>query len=210
MLELHGVEEKMTSVFEFVAKNREKAGKGVARGVRRAGAVPAVIYGGKSAPQMLVLNHNEVIKHLNHEAVYSHVLDVIVDGKAEKALLKDVQREPAGVKILHLDFMRINMDEQVKVHVPLHFINEEKSVGVKKGGVATHSLVDIEITSLPGNLPDYIEVDLTDLDVAESIHLSDIKLPAGVEIVALSQGADHDLPVVSILASRASKEESAE
>jgi len=199
----------MSNVFEFVAKKREESGKGFAKSVRRAGAVPAVIYGG-GAPQMLVLNHNEVIKHLAHEAVYSHVLDVVVDGKVEKAILKDVQRDPAGFKILHLDFMRINMSERVKVHVPLHFINEEKSIGVKKGGVATHSLVDVEIVSLPGNLPDYIEVDLTSLDVGESAHLSDLVLPVGVEVVALSQGDDHNLPVVSILASRASKEESAE
>lgn len=198
----------MSSVFEFVAVNREKTGKGFARNVRRGGAVPAVIYGGK-APQLLVLNHNEVVKHLNHEAVYSHVLDVVVDGKAEKAILKDVQRDPAGFKILHLDFMRVNMSEQVKVHVPLHFTNEEKSVGVKKGGVATHSLVDVEIVSLPGNLPDYIEVDLTNLDIGESIHLSDLVLPSGVEIPALSQGHDHNLPVVSVLASRVSKEEPA-
>jgi large subunit ribosomal protein L25 len=200
----------MSSVFEFVAKNRENSGKGVARNIRRVGEVPAVIYGGGFAPQMLILSHNEVIKHLGHEAVYSHVLDVIVDGKAEKAVLKDVQREPAGFKVLHLDFMRINMSEQVRVHVPLHFINEEKSVGVKRGGVALHSLVDVEVTSLPGNLPDYIEVDLTSLDIGMTAHLSDIVLPEGVVIVALMQGDDHNLPVVSVLPSRASKEDVSE
>jgi large subunit ribosomal protein L25 len=122
-------------------------------------------------------------------------------------VLKDVQREPAGVKILHLDFFRVNMSQQVRVHVPLHFINEEKSVGVKKGGVATHSLVDVEVSSLPGNLPDYIEVDLAELDVGQSLHLTDLALPEGVSVVALSQGIDHNLPVVSILGSRASKED---
>lgn len=200
----------MTNIFEFVAVKREKAGSSAARGVRRVGSVPAVLYGNGGAVQLLSLNHNEVIKHLNHEAVYSHVLDIVVDGVPEKAILKDVQREPAGVKILHLDFLRINMDERVKVHVPLHFVNEEKSVGVKKGGVATHSLVDVEIVTLPGKIPDFIEVDLANLDVGQSIHLSDLILPVGVSVVALSQGVDHNLPVVSILASRASKEESAE
>lgn len=197
----------MSSVFEFVANNREKVGKGIARSFRRNGLVPAVIYGGGGLPQLLSLNHNEVIKHLNNEAVYSHVLNISVDGKVESAVLKDVQREPAGVKILHLDFLRVNASQQVKVHVPLHFINEEKSVGVKKGGVATHSLVDVEVSSLPVNLPDYIEVDLSGLDVGQSLHLTDLVLPEGVHVVALSQGGDHNLPVVSILASRASKED---
>jgi len=197
----------MSSVFEFVANNREEAGKSVARSFRRNGLVPAVIYGGEGLPQLLSLNHNEVIKHLNNEAVYSHVLSISIDGNVESAILKDVQREPAGVKILHLDFLRVNASQQVKVHVPLHFINEEKSVGVKKGGVATHSLVDVEVSSLPANLPDYIEVDLAGLDVGQSLHLTDLVLPEGVYVVALSQGADHNLPVVSILASRASKED---
>ncbi|MDO9163248.1 MAG: 50S ribosomal protein L25/general stress protein Ctc [Methylococcaceae bacterium] len=197
----------MSSVFEFIANKREVVGKSVARSFRRNGLVPAVIYGGEDEPQLLSLNHNEVIKHLNNEAVYSHVLNINIDGKVESAVLKDVQREPAGVKILHLDFFRVNMSQQVRVHVPLHFINEEKSVGVKKGGVATHSLVDVEVSSLPGNLPDYIEVDLAELDVGQSLHLTDLALPEGVSVVALSQGIDHNLPVVSILASRASKED---
>jgi len=200
----------MSNIFEFVAIKREKSGTGAARGVRRGGSVPAVLYGGGGTVQLLSLNHNEVIKHLNHEAVYSHVLDVVIDGVSEKAILKDVQREPAGVKILHLDFLRVNMNEQVRVHVPLHFINEDKSIGVKKGGVATHSLVDVEIVTLPGKIPDFLEVNLTNLDVGQSIHLSDLVLPDGVSLVALAQGSDHDLPVVSILPSRASKEDAAE
>jgi len=102
------------------------------------------------------------------------------------------------------------MNEQVRVHVPLHFINEDKSIGVKKGGVATHSLVDVEIVTLPGKIPDFLEVNLTNLDVGQSIHLSDLVLPDGVSLVALAQGSDHDLPVVSILPSRASKEDAAE
>ena len=122
----------MSNVFEFVAESREQSGKSVARRSRRQGNVPAVIYGGITAPQMLVLNHNEVIKHLAHEAVYSHVLDVTIDGKKEQAILKGVQRHPARVQILHLDFLRINMSEMLKVHVPLHFINEHASVGGKK------------------------------------------------------------------------------
>ncbi|ASF48141.1 50S ribosomal protein L25/general stress protein Ctc [Methylovulum psychrotolerans] len=192
----------MSNVFEFVAESRANSGKSSARRSRRLGNVPAVIYGGQSEPQMLVLNHNEVIKHLEHEAVYSHVLDITVDGKTEKAILKGVQRNPAKFQILHLDFLRVDMAATVKVHVPLHFINESSSVGIKKGGVATHSMVDVEVSCLPSALPEFIEVDLSNLDVSETLHLSDLVLPAGVEVVALAQGEDHNLPVVTISATR--------
>lgn len=197
----------MSNVFEFVAESRGQSGKGVARRLRRKGEVPAVIYGAHLEPQMIVLNHNEVIKHLDHEAVYSHILDVTIDGKTEKAILKGVQRNPARFQILHLDFLRVNMSEVVKVHVPLHFINEHSSVGGKKGGIAAHSLVDVEVSCLPLLLPEYIEVNMVGLDVGDSLHLSDLVMPAGVEIVALAQGSEHDLPVVSMMASRATKEE---
>jgi large subunit ribosomal protein L25 len=195
----------MSSVFEFVATSREQVGKSAAKAVRRQGNVPAVIYGGGQAPKTIVLEHNEVLKHLVHEAVYSHILDVVVDGRTEKAVLKGVQRHPAKPKVLHMDFMRIDESHKIKVHVPLHFINEATSVGVKKGGVATHSMVDVEVSCLSGALPEFIEVDLANLDVGGSIHLSDLKLPAGVEIVELSHGADHDLAVVSIMATRVSE-----
>jgi large subunit ribosomal protein L25 len=199
----------MSNVFEFVAESRGLSGKSVARRARRQGNVPAIIYGGALAPQMLVLNHNEVIKHLEHEAVYSHVLDITVDGKTEKAILKGVQRNPARFQILHLDFLRVNMTESVKVHVPLHFINEQSSVGGKKSGIATHSLVDIEVSCLPSILPEFIEVNLAALDIGGTIHLSDLVLPAGIEIVVLAQGPEHDLPVVSMMASKASKDDAA-
>jgi len=192
----------MSNVFEFIAESRADSGKSAARRSRRQGNVPAVIYGGHSGPQMLVLNHNEVIKHLEHEAVYSHVLDVTVDGRTEKAILKGVQRNPAKFQVLHLDFLRVDMSEAVKVHVPLHFTHEATSVGGKKGGVAAHSMVDVEVSCLPSALPEFIEVDLTNLDIGGSLHLSDLVLPNGVEVVALAQGEDHNLPVVSMMASK--------
>ncbi len=197
----------MSNVFEFVAESRGQSGKNAAKRARRTGNVPAVIYGGHSEPQMLLINHNEVIKHLAHEAVYSHVLDVTVDGKTEKAVLKGVQRHPAKFQILHLDFLRVTMSEVLKVHVPLHFINEQTSIGGKKGGIVTHAMIDVEVSCLPAALPDYIEVDLSGLDIGESAHLSDIVLPAGVEIVALAQGIEHDHPIASMMASKASKED---
>ena len=200
----------MSNVFEFVAENREKSGKSAARGARRQGNVPAVIYGGHGEPQMLSLNHNEVIKHLEHEAVYSHILDVNIDGKTEKAILKGVQRHPAKLRVLHLDFLRVSMSDMVKVHVPLHFLNEHTSIGGKKGGIATHAMIDIEVSCLPSSLPDFVEVNLAGLDIGESVHLSDIVLPAGVEIVALAQGPEHDHPIASMMASKASKDDVAE
>lgn len=198
----------MSNVFEFVAESRGQSGKNAARRVRRTGNVPAVIYGGHREPQMLTLSHNEIIKHLAHEAVYSHVLDVTIDGKSEKAVLKGVQRHPAKFQILHMDFLRVEMTEVLKVHVPLHFINENTSIGGKKGGIVAHAMIDVEVSCLPAALPDYIEVDLARLDIGESAHLSDIILPSGVEIVALAQGSEHDHPVASMMASKASKDES--
>ncbi len=192
----------MSDVFEFLAETRTESGSGAARRLRRQHKIPAVLYGGNQNPVNLTLDHNDVLKHLDHEAVYSHILDLKVDGKAEKAILKDVQKHPAKPKIFHLDFMRVSANEKIRVHVPLHFLNEETSVGAKKGGVTTHSLVDIEVACLPGALPEYIEVDLADLDVGDSIHLTDIKLPEGVEIITLLQEGEHDLSVVSIAAAK--------
>ena len=200
----------MSDVFEFIAESRSVPGKSAARAVRRDGMVPGVIYGGHADPQMLTLNHNEVVKHLQHEAVYSHVLDIAIDGKKEKAILKAVQRHPARVQVLHLDFQRVSMTETIKVHVPLHFINEHGSVGGKKGGVATHAMVDVEVVCLPSNLPEFIEVDLSKLDIGETIHIADLVLPKGVEVTLLNQGVEHNLPVVSMMASRVAKEDSAD
>lgn len=191
----------MSNVFEFVAESRTESGKGSARAMRRAGNVPAVIYG-HGEPQMLSLNHNEVVKHLAHEEVYSHILDVMIDGKVEKAILKGVQRHPAKVRILHLDFLRINLADRIKVHVPLHFINEHAGIGGKKGGVAAHTMTSVEVFCLPAFLPDFIEVNLVNLDVGHSIHLSELKIPANVQIVELTHGPDHDLAVVSMQAAK--------
>jgi large subunit ribosomal protein L25 len=195
----------MSNVFEFVAESRASTGKTAARASRRGGNVPAVVYG-HGEPQMISLNHNEVVKHLAHEEVYSHILDLSVDGKTEKVILKGVQRHPAKVRVLHLDFLRIDLNDTIKVHVPLHFINEHSGVGGKKGGVATHTRTDVEVSCLPAYLPEFIEVDLANLDVGHSIHLSELKLPANVQIVELTHGADHDVAVVSMQAAKVAAE----
>jgi large subunit ribosomal protein L25 len=195
----------MSNVFEFVAETRTGNGKTAARAMRRGGNVPAVVYG-HGEPQMLSLNHNEVVKHLAHEEVYSHILDLTIDGKTEKAILKGVQRHPAKVRVLHLDFLRINLNDRIKVHVPLHFINEHSGVGGKKGGVAAHTMTNVEVFCLPAYLPEFITVDLANLDVGHSIHLSELKMPANVQIVELTHGADHDLAVVSMQAAKVAVE----
>ena len=192
----------MLNIFEFEASVRGQVGTGAAKAVRRQGGVPAIIYGAGKEPKMLVLNHNTVIKHLAHEAVYSHVLDVKIDGKSEQVILKDIQRHPSKPRVLHMDFQRVSKKEKLRVHVPLHFTNENIAVGVKKGGIVTHNLVDIEVACLPGDLPEFLEIDLAAVDVGESVHLTDIKLPKGVEMLALMQGGDHDLPVASITSKR--------
>jgi len=198
----------MASVFEFVAEARSTVGSIAAKGVRRQGKVPAVIYGGEGEPELLVLDHNEIVKHLAHEAVYSHVLDIKIGAKTEKAVLKHIQRHPAKPVILHMDFLRVDDTHKLKVRVPLHFINEAVSVGVKKGGVVTHAMVDVEVLCLSAALPEYIEVDLADLDIGATVHLSNLVLPVGVEIPALHQGVEHDHPVAQILKTRGSEEAS--
>jgi len=200
----------MSSVFEFVAESRNQLGKTAARAERRGGNVPAVVYGGEVSPQTVVLNHNEVLKHLEHEAVYSHVLDLAVGGKAEKVILKDVQRHPAKAQVLHMDFMRVDVTQALKVHVPLHFINEASCVGVKAGGVVTHSIVDVEVSCLPSDLPEYIEVDLTNLDIGSTIHLTDLVVPKGVEILVLAQGEGHDQPVTQVVKTKVKDEDEEE
>jgi large subunit ribosomal protein L25 len=156
------------------------------------------------------LSHNEVVKHLAHEAVYSHVLDLNVDGKTEKAILKDIQRHPAKARILHMDFMRVDENQALKVRVPLHFINEESCVGVKEGGVITHAMVDVEVLCLPSVLPEYIEVDLSAIEIGGSIHLTDVVFPEGVDCVALAQEGDHDHTVAQVVKTKAESSADAE
>ncbi|MEN8258981.1 MAG: 50S ribosomal protein L25/general stress protein Ctc [Pseudomonadota bacterium] len=200
----------MASSFEFVGQARAKFGSSSARALRRQSKVPAVLYGAGNEVEHLVFDHNKIIKKLENEAVYSHVLTVMVDGQEQSAILKDVQRHPSRPVILHLDFQRVSTMEKIRVHVPLHFLGEDVSVGVKKGGIVMHNMVDLEVSCLPGRLPEFIEVDLSGVDVGESVHLSEIPLPAGIEIIELSHGPEHDLPVATIQASRVPTEPAGE
>ena len=189
-----------TEDFKLDATLRDDSGKGASRRLRReADLVPAIIYGGRKKPQMISLEYKELIKHLEHEAFYSHIIELNVEGKAENVVLKDLQRHPAKTVIYHADFMRVSKTQKFRSKVPLHFINEETAKGVKlQGGQVSHNVTELEISCLPADLPEYIEVDLADVEVGQIVHISDITLPKGVESIALSHGADHDLAVATI------------
>ncbi|WP_263145089.1 50S ribosomal protein L25/general stress protein Ctc [Pseudomonas sp. RIT-PI-AD] len=198
----------MSNEFALNAQVRSDLGKGASRRLRRnASLVPAVIYGGDKAPQSISLLAKEVAKLLENEAAFSHVLNLSVDGASETVLIKALQRHPAKGFVLHADFQRVVAGQKLQAHVPLHFINEATSVGVKKGGgEVSHTISEVEVTCLPKDLPEFIEVDLANLELGQSIHLSDLKLPKGVELVALAHGSD--LPVANIHQPRVQPEES--
>lgn len=184
--------------FDINAQTRTDVGKGASRRLRHAGKVPAVMYGAGQDATSITLEHDEILHHLEHEAFYSHILSVKVDGSAQKAVLKDVQRHPSKPKIMHVDFQRVSDTDKIHMHVPLHFIGEEKAPGVKAGGLVSHLMSSVDIVCMAKDLPEYIEVDVSSLEANSAIHLSEIALPSGVEIPSLAQGADHDLPVISI------------
>lgn len=192
--------------FNITAEVRNDMGKGASRRLRREGKFPAVIYGGPDAPLSLSLDHNAMVHNLENEAFYSHILTLDIDGKKQKAVLKDLQRHPAKPVLLHADFMRVSDKEKIKMHVPLHFINEDQAPGLKVGGVVTHNMTEVEILCLPKDLPEYLEVDLAGVEMEQILHLTDIKLPAGVELLELLHGEGHDQAIAAIHKTRASKD----
>ena len=185
--------------FVLNAELRSDKGKGASRRLRRqADEVPAILYGAGKEPQPLSIRHQDLHKACESEAFYSNIITINVDGNAEDAILKDLQRHPARDRIMHADFLRILMDQEITVEVPLHFVNEETCVGVRQGGGnISHNMTSVEITCLPGDLPEFIEVDVEDVDVGSSIHMSELVLPQGLVIPSLQLGADHDHVVVS-------------
>lgn len=203
----------MSNEFELNAEVREVVGKGSSRRLRRLeGKIPAIIYGGKKKnPQNIALLHKDLMKATENEAFFSHIITLNVGDNSEQVIIKDMQRHPAKPRILHVDFQRVSKDVAIHVNVPLHFINEDSCKGVKlQGGAISHSMVEVEISCLPGDLPEFIEVDMIDVEIDQIVHLSDLKLPKGVEILALAQGEDHDLPVVAIHTPKKVEEEPTE
>ncbi|WP_086929920.1 50S ribosomal protein L25/general stress protein Ctc [Agarilytica rhodophyticola] len=197
--------------FTLNASLRDDAGKGASRRLRREeGLVPAIVYGGRKKPQPVSLKFNELIHQLENEAFYSHIITLKVGDSDEEVILKDLQRHPSKAIIYHADFLRVSKTKKFTTKVPLHFINETTAKGVKvQGGVISHNMTELEISCLPGDLPEFIEVDLAEVELGQIVHISDLKLPKGVESVALSHGEDHDLPVVNIHKAKGASDDSA-
>ncbi len=189
--------------FEISAEPREVRGKGASRRLRRAGKVPAILYGADQEPTNLQLDHNDVLRHAEHEAFYSHVLTLKVAGNEQRVVIKDMQRHPYKPFITHMDFQRVSETTALTMRIPIHFINEDNCAGVKQqGGVISHQMSDLEIICLPKDLPEYVEVDVEALELGNTIQLGDLRLPDGVQSVVLAQGGDAVLPVVSVNAPR--------
>ena len=197
----------MTVEFALNAEVRSDLGKGASRRLRRnVSMVPAVIYGGDKAPQSISLLAKDLAKLLENEAAFSHVLTLDVAGTKESVLIKALQRHPAKGFVLHADFVRVVAGQKLSAHVPLHFINEATAVGVKQqGGEISHTISEVEVSCLPKDLPEFIEVDMAAVEVGQTVHMSDLKLPKGVELVALAHG--NDLAVSNIHASRVKAED---
>jgi large subunit ribosomal protein L25 len=200
----------MSIDFSLNAKARATQGKGASRRLRLHASIqiPAIVYGAQKAPQNIMLEHKEVVKALENEAFYTHIIALLIDGQREDVLIKDVQRHPAKPLVMHMDFLRIDKNQKITLRVPLHFTHQDICAGVKTGGgIISHSMSELEIRCLPADLPEYIEVDMTEVQLGQILHISNLKLPKGVESVQLAHGAGHDLAVASVFLPKADKPE---
>lgn len=189
----------MKENFVVVAESREAQGTGASRRLRREGKVPAILYGGKEEAKPISVDHNELWKHLKTEAFYSHILTLKLDGEDQQVVLKDMMRHPVKDTIMHLDLQRVLADVLLRMHVPLHFKNADIAPGVKVGGgIVEHHLNQVEVECLPKDLPEFFEVDLAGLNVNDAVHLSHLKLPAGVTLVQLKNGNDQSVAVIHL------------
>ena len=196
----------MSKKFEVSAELRADVGKGASRRLRRAGRVPAIVYGAEQDPVSLTVDHNYLIHAVEDEAFRSSVLDLVAGGKSQQVVLRDLQRHPFKPLITHVDFLRVSAGQILRIEVPLHFVNEEQSpAGRKAGVVISHQITEVEIAATPENLPEYIEIDLGSLQPGDSIMLSQINLPEGVTIPALEVSEGNDAPVVAALFIRESQ-----
>src|SRR5580698_5108159 len=197
----------MKTSFELVAEFRETQGKGASRRLRHEGKVPAILYGGHSEARALTLSHQKLAIMLENERFYSTILSLKVGDQTQAAILKDVQRHPYKNAIVHIDFQRVEDNEKIRMSIPLHFVGASVAPGVKtQGGMVSHMRNEVEVSCLPKDLPEFIEVDLSGLSINESIHLSQLKIPDGVELIAL---AKEDAAVVAIHSPRAEEPEPA-
>jgi large subunit ribosomal protein L25 len=188
----------MATKHEIPAEGRNDEGKGASRRLRRAGKVPGIVYGNSKDAASIQLDHNTALLASQNEWFYSAILDLNLDGATQRVLLRDMQRHPFKPQLLHLDFQRVDENKAIRIRVPLHFLNQEKSPAGKMAGVLiSHAITDIEIACLPKDLPEFVEVDLGELKVGDIVHLSDVKLPQGVEVPELRLGKEHDAAVVT-------------
>ena len=195
----------MKTSFELVAEFRETQGKGASRRLRHEGKVPAILYGGHAEARTLTLSHQKLLIMLDNERFYSTILNLKVGDQSQAAILKDVQRHPFKNAIVHVDFQRVDENEKIRISIPLHFTGAAVSPGVKsQGGIVSHMRTETEVSCLPKDLPEYIEVDISGLSLNESIHLSQLKIPAGVTLVDLVKD---DAAVVAIHSPRAEEPE---
>ena len=193
------------------ATGRKVEGKGASRRLRHAASIPAIVYGGKSEPKAIQLDHEKIWLAQQNEWFYSSILNLDIDGTTEAVLLRDIQRHPFKQIIMHLDFQRVDLNAALKASVPLHFIGQEGSPAGKSADVViTHELNEVTVSCLPRDLPEFIEIDLSNLKVGDIVHLSDVKLPKGVELPELKLGKEHDVAVVIAKHGRVEAEESAE
>ena len=197
----------MSEAIVLQAAARKDVGKGASRRLRHAEKVPAIIYGGEEAPVQITLEAKTIRKALEAEAFYSQIITLEVDGAAQQVILKDLQRHPAKEHAMHMDFLRVDATHAITTHIPLHFINEDSCTGVKiGGGIISHTRVEVEVKCLPADLPEFIEVDMADVELGGHVHLSDLTMPKGVELVV--HGQDQD--VASVQATRGAKEDDEE
>jgi len=191
----------MKTSFELNAEFRDAQGKGASRRLRHENKVPAILYGGHREPRALALDHTRLLVMLGNERFYSTIINLRVGEVTQAAILKDVQRHPAKNAVLHVDLQRVLEDEKIRISIPLHFQGESVAPGVKKGGVVSHLRNEVEVSCLPKDLPEFVDVDLSGLDINQMLHLSDLKVPEGVEIPELAHGRDS--PIVSVHHARA-------
>ena len=199
----------MNADFELEVRSRDLKGKGSSRRLRRSGKTPAVLYGGGVQPTPITLDNHALAKQMEQEAFFTSILNIVLDGNPQAAVVKEVQRHPFKPQVLHLDFQRILEDEKINLNVPIHFLGEETAKGVtEREGVLARLVTEVEVTCLPKDLPEFLELDVSELDLNQVLLLSDITLPEGVELVPLSH--DQDGPVVGINPARQEEEEEIE
>jgi large subunit ribosomal protein L25 len=185
--------------YEIEAETRVDRGKGASRRLRRDGKIPAILYGAGTEPVAIQVGHNDMLLSTENEAFYSSILTLKLNGTAEKVVLKDMQRHAYKPRILHMDLLRVDEAERLIMRVPIHFTNADRCVGVKEGGgLISHLLTELEVSCLPKDLPEFIEIDVQNLELGDSVHLSDVVTPEGVDITALLHGGDGSRPVVAV------------